>query len=237
MNTESVKVWKQNDVVILSQTLIEDGLDMSTCVEIGAEQVAWVRDTLARFVENWQMQDQHHGQPDEKIEIFSAGNDMDPRVGIQNERGGKSFSMIVRLPLVNELVRLLSGEITDQAPRSTRPEQPAAKPAPPPESGKQPQIIITTTECCDPLGDPAETVEISCGEARWWDWNADDLLKQLTRLQQSLAAQKSEDGKSEILLQDDSYLLPGNSATDKEQTLARMLNQLEKRYGRKRHKK
>jgi len=236
MNPESVKVWKRNDVVILSQTLIEDGLDMSTSVEIGAERVAWVRDTLTLFIGNWQTQDQQHGQPDEKIEIFSAGNEMDPRVGIQNERGGKSFSMIVRLPLVNRLVQLLSSEICDQAPRSTRPEQPAAKPAPALESGKQPQIIITTTECRDPLGDPAETVEITCGEARWWDWDADDLLKQLTRLQQRLAAQKSEDGKAEILLQDDSYLLPGNGAIVKEQTLARMITQLEKRFGLKRKK-
>jgi|GEM_PF-2991073 len=236
MNNESVKVWKKNGAVILSQTLIEDGLDLSTSVEIGTERAPWLRDTLALFAGNWQTPDQQHGLPDEKIEIFSAGNEMDPRVGIQNERGGQSFSMIVRLPLVRKLVQMLSGEIPDEAPRSTSPEQQVTKAAPAPETDKQPQIVITTTECRDPLGDPAETVEISCGEARYWDWDAEDLLKQLTRLQQKLSAQKSENGKAEILLQDDSYLLPGTNALDKEQTLARMITQLEKRYGRK-HKK
>jgi hypothetical protein len=236
MNNESVKVWKKNGVVVLSQTLIEDGLDLSTSVEIGAETAPWLRDTLALFAGNWQTPDQQHGQPDEKIEIFSAGNEMDPRVGIQNERGGQSFSMIVRLPLVRKLVQLLSGAIPAEAPRSTSPEQQAAKATPAPESDKQPQIVITTTECRDPLGDPAETVEISCGEACYWDWDAEDLLKQLTRLQQRLAAQKSDNGKAEILLHDDSYLLPGTSALDKEQNLARMITQLEKRFGQKRKK-
>jgi len=236
MNDESVKVWKKNGTVILSQTLIEDGLDLSTQVEIGAERVAWLRDTLALFSGNWQTPEQQHGQPDEKIEIFSAGNEMDPRVGIQNERGGQSFSMIVRLPLVRNLVQMLSGEIPDEAPRLTSPEQQAAKAAPVHETDKQPQIVITATECRDPLGDPAETIEISCGEARYWDWDAEDLLKQLTRLQQKLSAQNSENGKAEILLQDDSYLLPGANALDKEQTLARMILQLEKRFGRRRKK-
>jgi len=59
----------------------------------------------------------------------------------------------------------------------------------------------------------------------------------LSGLQLRLSMANSEDRKSEILLEDDSYLLPGNSAIDKEQTLNKMVTQLENRFGRKRKKR
>jgi hypothetical protein len=234
MTDESIAVWQHDGKVILRQTLVEDGLDMSSEVAIYPEHITWVREALAAFVGNWQTQEQRHSLLDERIEVFSAGNEMDPRVGIQNEQAGKSFSMIVRMPLVRKLVQLLSGAIPDAAAIPPRAEQLENKPKHSSDAGKQPQITINTRECRDPLGDPAETIEITCGEASYWDWSSDKLLNQLTSIQRRLAAQKSEERKSEILLEDNSYLLPGESASEKEQTLSRMIVQLEKRVGKKR---
>ncbi|PKL49040.1 MAG: hypothetical protein CVV42_07695 [Candidatus Riflebacteria bacterium HGW-Riflebacteria-2] len=236
MADESLVVWRHDGKVILHQTLIEDGLDMSTEVEIYLEHVAWVREALTAFVDNWQTQEQRHKSLDEEIDIFSAGNEMDPRVGIQSERAGKSFSMIVRMPLASRLIQLLSSKIPEAKARPPRPEQLENNQTQVSETDKLQQIEIKTTECRDPLGDTAETIEISCGEAKYWDWSPEKLLNQLTSLQHRLTAQKSEERKSEILLEDDSYLLPGESASEKEQTLTRMIVQLEKRFGKNRKK-
>jgi len=92
MADESIAVWRHDDKVIMHQTLIEDDLDMSTEVEIYLEHVAWVRDVLTAFVGNWQTQEQRHVLQDEEIAIFSAGNEMDPRVGIQSEWAGFCLS-------------------------------------------------------------------------------------------------------------------------------------------------
>ncbi len=245
MICESVEVWKHGDEVILGQLLVEDGVDLSTQVYISAQLAPWVRDTLALFVENWQTPEQQQVLHHEKVVIFSAGNEMDPRVGIQSEHAGKSFSMITRLPLAGKLVQLLSGEmqvwsnkIPETAPSVVSDNKNhQEKPGKISQEGKQPPIIITNTECRDPLGDPAETVEITCGEVSYWAWNPEELLKQLSGLQLRLSMANSEDRKSEILLEDDSYLLPGNSAIDKEQTLNKMVTQLENRFGRKRKKR
>ncbi|HPT46396.1 MAG TPA: hypothetical protein PLM07_10880 [Candidatus Rifleibacterium sp.] len=233
MTNEAIDISQRDGLVILRQTLVEDGLDMSTEVEIYLEHVTWLRETLAAFNDNWQTQEQTHRLLDENVEVFSAGNEMDPRVGIQNERGGKSFSMILRLPLVGRLVKLLSGRIADTASRPTQAEQKPLEPKPFSGAVKQPQIKISFCECRDPLGDMSETIEINCGEVTYWDWAPEKLLDKLSRIQCRLAAQKSDDRKSEILLEDDSYLLPGESASEKEQTLARMLAHLEKHIGKK----
>ncbi|OGK07072.1 MAG: hypothetical protein A2W80_16325 [Candidatus Riflebacteria bacterium GWC2_50_8] len=47
MTEESIAVWQHGGKVILRQTLVEDGLDMSTEVEIYPEHVTWLRETLA----------------------------------------------------------------------------------------------------------------------------------------------------------------------------------------------
>ncbi|HNX75370.1 MAG TPA: hypothetical protein PKM56_06685, partial [Candidatus Rifleibacterium sp.] len=84
MTNEAIDISQRDGLVILRQTLVEDGLDMSTEVEIYLEHVTWLRETLAAFNDNWQTQEQTHRLLDENVEVFSAGNEMDPRVGIQN---------------------------------------------------------------------------------------------------------------------------------------------------------
>lgn len=228
MTDLSIAVWQHQGKVILHQTMVEDGLDMSSDVEIYQEHVAWVRESLAVLTENWHAQELQHQLLDEKIEIFSAGSEMDPMVGIQNERSGKSFSMIVRLSLARKLVQLLSSSIPNASVCLHRPEQLEKKTEQPSDAAQQPQVRINTIECRDPLGDLAETVEISCGDARYWNWSQDKLFNQLKKIQSRLAAQKSDKRKSEILLEEESCLLPGKNVSEKEQTLSRMVLQLER---------
>ena len=235
-------MWKLANIAVIHHRLLEDDLDMTTEVEMYQEHVGWLREALSTFAGNWQTPDQQHGLKDEKLDIFSAGHEADPAVGIQNVRAGKSFSMIVRMPVIKNLIELLSKDIPELPAQSARLAKPASttspiKPSSPDSSkARRPDVKISRTECRDSLGNPAETIEVRCGEASYWDWSPEWLLAQLNKLQSRLTHEKTEDRKMALLLEDNSYLLPGDTAGEKEQVLTGMISQLERFMGIKRKK-
>lgn len=185
---ETILASCDGSVLLLRQTLIEDGLDLSTTIELDPGNAPWLSETLQAFTRCWQTPDLRLQAKEDSLLVFSAGNDQDQRVGIQNERQGKSYSMIVRIGLLKETIRQLALAFPATKTMASQVSIRALPRTSPPKAqcGNDRVTIHWENGGRDVLGDPMEWIELQFRGQAYPGESPAKLLANLKRLRKAI---------------------------------------------------